>query len=68
MLMVVTIALTIEFGKSDNLAAAYGIAVSATMLMTSALLLIAMREIWQWCLPASMMGVAMPAHQARRPS
>ena len=53
MLMVVTIALTIGFGKSDNLAAAYGIAVSATMLMTSALLLIAMREIWQWSLPAS---------------
>jgi KUP system potassium uptake protein len=47
LLMVVTIALTIWFGKSDNLAAAYGIAVSATMLMTSALLLIAMREIWQ---------------------
>jgi KUP system potassium uptake protein len=53
MLMVVTIALTIGFGKSDNLAAAYGIAVSATMLMTSALLLIAMREIWQWSLAAS---------------
>jgi KUP system potassium uptake protein len=53
MLMVATIALTIGFGKSDNLAAAYGIAVSATMLMTSALLLIAMREIWQWSLPAS---------------
>jgi KUP system potassium uptake protein len=57
MLMLVTIALTIGFGKSDNLAAAYGIAVSATMLMTSALLLIAMREIWQWSLPASI-GVA----------
>jgi KUP system potassium uptake protein len=53
MLMVVTIGLTIGFGKSDNLAAAYGIAVSATMLMTSALLLIAMREIWQWSLAAS---------------
>jgi KUP system potassium uptake protein len=53
LLMVVTIALAIGFGKSDNLAAAYGIAVSATMLMTSALLLIAMREIWQWNLFAS---------------
>jgi hypothetical protein len=53
LLMVVTIALTVGFGKSDNLAAAYGIAVSATMLMTSALLLIAMREIWQWGLFAS---------------
>jgi KUP system potassium uptake protein len=57
LLMLVTVALTIGFGKSDNLAAAYGIAVSATMLMTSALLLIAMREIWQWSLPLSI-GVA----------
>jgi len=48
MLMIVTLALTIGFGKSDNLAAAYGIAVSATMLMTSVLLFIAMREIWGW--------------------
>jgi KUP system potassium uptake protein len=47
-LMIVTVGLTIAFGKSDNLAAAYGIAVSLTMLMTSALLFIAMREIWQW--------------------
>src|SRR5260370_17708251 len=50
MLMLVTLGLTIGFGKSDNLAAAYGIAVSATMLITSALLFIAMREIWQWSL------------------
>jgi KUP system potassium uptake protein len=53
LLMVVTIALTILFHKSDNLAAAYGIAVSATMLMTSCLLFIAMREIWGWSLWAS---------------
>jgi KUP system potassium uptake protein len=53
LLMMVTIGLTIAFGKSDNLAAAYGIAVSATMLMTSALLFIAMREIWQWNLAAA---------------
>jgi KUP system potassium uptake protein len=48
LLMAATIALTVTFQKSDNLAAAYGIAVSATMLMTSALLLIAMRQILQW--------------------
>jgi KUP system potassium uptake protein len=53
LLMIVTVGLTIGFGKSDNLAAAYGIAVSATMLMTSVLLFIAMREIWQWPLPAA---------------
>lgn len=48
LLMVVTLGLTVGFGKSDNLASAYGIAVSLTMLMTSALLYIAMREIWRW--------------------
>jgi KUP system potassium uptake protein len=47
-LMIVTLGLTVGFGKSDNLAAAYGIAVSLTMLMTSVLLFIAMREIWGW--------------------
>ena len=49
-LAAVTIGLTLAFGKSDNLAAAYGIAVSLTMLMTSVLLYIAMREIWGWSL------------------
>src|SRR6202008_3840786 len=53
LLMIVTIALTLWFQKSDNLAAAYGIAVSATMLMTSFLLHIAMREVLQWPLAAS---------------
>lgn len=53
LLMLVTVGLTIAFGKSDNLAAAYGIAVSLTMLMTSALLFIAMREIWGWSLLAA---------------
>jgi len=48
LLMLVTIGLALGFRKSDNLAAAYGIAVSCTMLMTTALLLIAMREIWKW--------------------
>ena len=51
--MIVTLGLTIGFGKSDNLAAAYGIAVSLTMLMTSALLFIAMREIWGWSVLAA---------------
>jgi len=47
-LMIVTLGLTVGFRKSDNLAAAYGIAVSLTMLMTSVLLFIAMREVWNW--------------------
>ena len=48
LMMIVTIGLTVIFRKSDNLAAAYGIAVSATMLMTSVLLFIAMREYLRW--------------------
>jgi KUP system potassium uptake protein len=53
LLMIVTVGLTIGFRKSDNLASAYGIAVSLTMLMTSVLLFIAMREIWGWTIWAA---------------
>ena len=53
LLMVVTVGLTLFFGKSDNLAGAYGIAVSATMMLTSGLLFIAMREVWGWSLLTS---------------
>jgi KUP system potassium uptake protein len=52
LLMLVTLGLAISFGSSSSLAAAYGIAVSATMLATTFLLSIAMREIWSWPLPA----------------
>jgi KUP system potassium uptake protein len=53
LLMIVTLGLTLFFGKSDNLAGAYGIAVSATMVLTSGLLFIAMREVWGWSLLTS---------------
>jgi KUP system potassium uptake protein len=53
LLMIVTVGLTLFFGKSDNLAGAYGIAVSATMMLTSGLLFIAMREVWGWSLLTS---------------
>jgi len=53
LLMIVTVGLTLSFAKSDNLAAAYGIAVSLTMLMTTALLFIAMRDVWGWSFLAS---------------
>lgn len=53
LLMLVTLGLVIGFGKSDNLAAAYGIAVSLTMLLTTFLLFVAMREIWRWNLIAA---------------
>jgi KUP system potassium uptake protein len=52
-LMALTLVLTLSFRSSDNLAAAYGIAVSLTMLLTSALIFRAMREVWGWSLPVS---------------
>jgi len=50
-LMFITLGITISFGSSDHLAAAYGIAVSLTMLLTTVLLFVAAREIWKWPLP-----------------
>jgi KUP system potassium uptake protein len=53
-LMILTLALTIGFRSSDNLAAAFGIAVATTMLLTSMLMFLTMREIWGWSLPVSL--------------
>ena len=52
-LMTLTLILTVAFQSSDRLAAAFGIAVSLTMLLTSALMFVAMRELWRWSLPVS---------------
>jgi KUP system potassium uptake protein len=48
MLMILTLGLTIGFGSSDRLAAAFGIAVAMTMLLTTLLMYALMREIWRW--------------------
>jgi KUP system potassium uptake protein len=55
LLMLATLGLTIGFGSSSRLAAAYGIAVSGTMLITTLLLLLAMREVrgWSWLAAAA---------------
>jgi KUP system potassium uptake protein len=47
-LMALTLVLTVAFGTSDNLAAAFGIAVSVTMLLTTILMYLAMRQVWGW--------------------
>jgi KUP system potassium uptake protein len=47
-MMALTVLLTVTFRSSDKLAAAYGTAVSTTMLLTTALLYTAMRERWNW--------------------
>ncbi len=54
-LMALTLALTIAFRSSENLAAAFGIAVSLTMFLTSLLMFRAMRDIWRWSLVASVL-------------
>jgi KUP system potassium uptake protein len=55
-MMVATVGITIGFGSSDRLAGAYGTAVSTTMLMTTGLLYVAMRKVWRWSLPLSLMA------------
>lgn len=55
LLAAATIGLTLLFRRSEHLASAYGIAVSATMLMTSALLIIALKEIRGWSWTASVL-------------
>jgi KUP system potassium uptake protein len=52
-LMALTLGLTFGFRSSDSLAAAFGIAVSLTMFLTSVLMYLTMREIWRWGLPLS---------------
>ena len=47
-LMFCTIGLVIGFGASTNLAAAYGVAVTTTMVCTSVLLYFVERELWGW--------------------
>jgi KUP system potassium uptake protein len=47
-LMVACIGLVIGFGTSTHLAAAYGIAVTLTMIVTTILFYFAARRIWKW--------------------
>jgi len=52
MLMVLVILAVLGFRSSDNLGAAYGIAVTGTMTMTTLLALVVARKRWKWSLPA----------------
>jgi KUP system potassium uptake protein len=47
-LMVACVALVLGFKHSDDLAAAYGIAVTGTMSITTILFFVLVREKWQW--------------------
>jgi KUP system potassium uptake protein len=47
-LMLATITLVVGFGSSSRLAAAYGVAVTTTMVITSLLFYVVARERWGW--------------------
>jgi KUP system potassium uptake protein len=48
MLMILVVAVVLAFKRSDNLAAAYGVAVTTTMVITTILAAIVMRTVWKW--------------------
>ncbi len=47
-LMVACVALIVGFGSSAALAAAYGVAVTSTMVITTVLFFVVLRRIWGW--------------------
>lgn len=54
-LMVACIGLVLGFRSSSNLAAAYGVAVTTTMVATTILFFVVTRERWRWSLPVAIM-------------
>ena len=59
LLLVAIIALVIEFGSSSKLAAAYGIAVTGTMLITNFLAIAVAVRLWNWSPARAILG-ALP--------
>ena len=51
LLFIGTIMLVLSFKTSSNLAAAYGIAVTSTMVITTILAFVAMTKLWKWSVP-----------------
>src|SRR5437764_4904196 len=47
-LLLAVVALVVGFRNSDNLAGAYGIAVTMAMLIDSILIFVVMRRLWHW--------------------
>ncbi|NWG86641.1 MAG: potassium transporter Kup [Hydrogenophilaceae bacterium] len=52
-LFLAVVALVLGFGSSTNLAAAYGISVSGTMIITTLLVYVVARRAWGWSRPAA---------------
>ncbi len=57
-LLLATVALVLGFRSSANLAGAYGVAVSTTMVITTILAAVCAVRVWRWSVPAAM-GVAL---------
>ena len=54
-LMLACIGLVLGFRSSSHLAAAYGVAVTTTMVVTSVLFYVVARERWRWSLPVALL-------------
>ncbi len=54
LLFIGTILLVLSFRSSSNLAAAYGIAVTSTMVITTVLTFVAMTKLWKWSVPLAL--------------
>ena len=59
LMLLAIIALVLGFGTSSNLAAAYGIAVTGTMLITNLLAIVVAVRLWQWSPLRAVLG-ALP--------
>jgi KUP system potassium uptake protein len=53
LLFIGTAWLVLSFRTSSNLAAAYGIAVTSTMVITTVLAFVAMKNLWKWSIAAA---------------
>jgi len=59
LLMIATVGLVLGFRSSTNLAAAYGIAVTTTMVITTLLAYTVTRERWGWSVPKASLVTAV---------
>jgi KUP system potassium uptake protein len=58
-LMVATIGLVLGFHESSRLAAAYGMAVTTTMVITTLLAYVVARELWGWSRPRAVLTMSL---------
>ncbi len=54
LLMLACLGLVVGFGSSTNLAAAYGVSIATTMVLTTFLLFFVARRHWRWPLPVAL--------------